>query len=747
MMITSFLFILCLIHSLLVVTSLGARFHSSGRLADNSIASGYEWSWDYQINESSPSSSSSSSSSSPPSTRPPQVIPGQGAIPASGGFDLEAIARQQAANDAQSQYLTKLIEDNQQEKDINSKTATPKQVPRIRYAHSAVSFQKQLIITHGYLYDLHGGGGATWLSDTWSFDHASKKWTMLHPHITDPNSGPIARYAATAILSAGDMYLHGGDDGGHSLGYSSYRHSLFGDMWRFILSPSSTHSHQLHRWVRIEGIVASTWLFQPSSFFSSPTSSALVELASLSAPSQETSDFLFRSQHGACVVPTEILHKYGWKVVVKSQQLLDHLQTVKQTTSSSAASSTVDLAPFLSASQAFHSRAPMVMFTFGGLGLYPRVHLSAQGTPVKTDEGPADEGRTVIFSQTHGIIEKKQPESNSPTSRRFEEAHDNSELWMFNFYTNTWHPILTQNAPSKRFGTALAYSTVTHPTSHEMEGALYLYGGYSRLGKNFGDLWAFSFRTGRWLEQTPVRSNQHGVSFPLVTPGPRAYHQLVVLPQHLLLFGGARCEPGCVCSSETWMWSLTSHRWEKIVAPPRSPDSTKYPSFQPISPNVPYRSVAEAVDDGYPVHRYKHTLVALPIKNNKANGFQIDALLFGGESYNPSGYHNDVWKLSLSATNNPSPDAVTFVQEYQSLQLITHDAYEQTISSWALSSHRARQPSLLERATLSIQQDPQLQVYVIAAASFIFVVVFGLCIFFSCLLYCERKSSNQKKNF
>lgn len=104
------------------------------------------------------------------------------------------------------------------------------------------------------------------------------------------------------------------------------------------------------------------------------------------------------------------------------------------------------------------------------------------------------------------------------------------------------------------------------------------------------------------------------------------------------MFVGARCEPGCVCSAEMWLFDFAISSWSLISSSPNSPSSTQYPP-------LPYPQIPTSPTVTHPLHRYKQTMIARP----PATGEQlpdtyVQAYLFGGEGYNPSAYYNDLWK-------------------------------------------------------------------------------------------------------
>src|SRR5690349_7974024 len=106
--------------------------------------------------------------------------------------------------------------------------------------------------------------------------------------------GPSSRYALTAQLIAGDLYLHGGDDGGHFLGARSYRHSVWGDLWRLILTPRDGYT--MHTWYRVYSVVSTTRVGLALLSPSLPSFPAQL-------PAHLPLDDLYLCQHGSALLP------------------------------------------------------------------------------------------------------------------------------------------------------------------------------------------------------------------------------------------------------------------------------------------------------------------------------------------------------------------------------------------------------------------------------------------------------------
>lgn len=538
-------------------------------------------------------------------------------------------------------------------------------IPALRYAHVSVATDRALIVSHGYHYALGGGGGATWLSDTWSFCLDSHRWRRLHAHISHPALGPVARYAAVGVLVAGDLFMHGGDDGGNAQRLPSYKHSIYGDLWRFVLRRSSMHSHALHSWVRVRSVVAASPFGHAS------------HLPPMLHPRLPRDD-LYRSQHAAVLVP------------LGSQHELHRLDSDQERDG---------------------SREPLTaptpyLFASHGLATYPRDSAS-----------PAAAAGDLLSSSEYDVV-------------------DGDELFVFSFRSRRWRQVRTTAPPPPRFGHALVYvpeharaaggdSQTELAQADQPRGSIFLYGGLSRSGLNHGDLWSLSLHSSIDADGTTRPAFVWAVlhvayaAGSSASPGRRGYHSFLYTPDRRLhLFGGARCEPGCVCSAESWLFDLDQYAarseiWARKLAgakragialsPPRpgSPDdpSACWSMLLPTSPHSPasrdypargarggaeagYTSAEESVKAGWPVHRYKQSMslrilptqqaasaaaaaeekstAASPATPTTQAQQSTDAavfsmLLFGGESYNPAAYFHDVWRFDYTHALSPSP--------------------------------------------------------------------------------------------
>ncbi len=480
-----------------------------------------------------------------------------------------------------------------------------------------------------YHYDMSAAhNGATWLSDTWSLSLATQRWRRLHGHVVHPSQGPLARYAAIATLVGGDLFLHGGDDGGNSERLPSYKHAVFGDMWRFILNEENVApkpGRQLYRWERVRAVVSE---------FAMGGSSGISQ--QLSIPAAEPRDDLYRTQHAGTLVLLADGSSPCWIV---SHGL---------STSASASSPSAPTAPGQPAPYEVLEMDSVWMFDFG----------SKKWSMVRT---------TVATEGGGGAGE----DGSAGPQARFGHA--------LTFVAGSTGQLESDDAPAGS-------------QQQRRGGSLLLYGGSTRKGVILGDLWRL------WLPQDVSDATAAGLARPAfqwvrlhtayradsgLSPAPRSYHALSYTPDGTLhLFGGARCQPGCVCSAEYWTLDLAKAEgiragklqtrndvatttaadeqsaWTLLAASPHSPSSASYPSRNPPADAsaAPFKSADESVAAGWPLHRYKHSMLPLPISvdhdhksaSTAAGAHTFSFLLFGGEAYNPSAYLHDTWRFDYT---------------------------------------------------------------------------------------------------
>lgn len=174
---------------------------------------------------------------------------------------------------------------------------------------------------------------------------------------------------------------------------------------------------------------------------------------------------------------------------------------------------------------------------------------------------------------------------------------DSSELWLFNSATSRWES-LPSDMGLKRHGAALV----------AVGRRLWLFGGSQIQGeqqqRNLADLWCYDLDIAqqRWVEVS-----QRGAQ-----PQGRRSHGMALLSGKISLFGGASCKPGCTCLAGTYLLDTRA-----------------------CTGNASLVCDWQHWDLNSPTARYRHSMTTL--------GSSV--YLFGGESYQPYSYYQDVWVL------------------------------------------------------------------------------------------------------
>lgn len=223
---------------------------------------------------------------------------------------------------------------------------------------------------------------------------------------------------------------------------------------------------------------------------------------------------------------------------------------------------------------------------------------------------------------------------------------DSNELWVFDAKESRWHHNgVNENgdAPTRRHG----HSAASIDTSGGSR--MYIYGGQTKkknhiecrlryaCTRTLDDLWIYKFskltKSGTWhkIARRPSET---------LRPGNRVFASLQVVgntdARNLMLFGGADCSPGCdKMFSDMWTYSIQENRWVLDI------------------PNGQSRT---------PIHRYRQSLTWVPTYNS--------FVLFGGESYKPSLYFNDLWTLSYVDYNYDTNSTSSLLSLRQHQQIL-----------------------------------------------------------------------------
>eukprot|EP00667_Euglena_gracilis_P019147 EG_transcript_20463 len=219
-------------------------------------------------------------------------------------------------------------------------------------------------------------------------------------------------------------------------------------------------------------------------------------------------------------------------------------------------------------------------------GRWGRVHKKEPLTPRQGHSAAVVGGRMLVF----GGLQATQP---SITDSRY--LREGNELWSYDFAESRWEsitPTVGRPPPPRR-----AHSATV------LQGRMYVFGGFSKArGRpNLNDLWAFDPATRQWHALGPRNGTW---------PPARGAHIAVAdqRQRYLYVFGGADCSAGCTCMDDLWRYSVLEMEWTELKVKG-------------------------------PTNRHFHTGVMT----------SADVLyIFGGESYRPYKYFNDVWNINLS---------------------------------------------------------------------------------------------------
>lgn len=196
------------------------------------------------------------------------------------------------------------------------------------------------------------------------------------------------------------------------------------------------------------------------------------------------------------------------------------------------------------------------------------------------------------------------------------------QVWQYSFPHNIWTKLNTFGTikPEARFG-----HTATATNSH-INTFMYVFGGVSiATMKNLNDLWSLDMHTHTWRLVHATSVHQ---------PSPRGYADMVRVGHNTLyLFGGARCDPGCECSNELWRFRIDTREW--------------------------YNTHNKNSENKMPRERYKHSMVLAYTSQGAPS-----LIVFGGESYHPAVYHNDVWQYVLLADDGDEHMTIKYTHNH-----------------------------------------------------------------------------------
>ncbi|MFW9904336.1 MAG: kelch repeat-containing protein [Candidatus Thorarchaeota archaeon] len=184
------------------------------------------------------------------------------------------------------------------------------------------------------------------------------------------------------------------------------------------------------------------------------------------------------------------------------------------------------------------------------------------------------------------------------------------ETWSYDYETNTWTNLTTENSPPFRGCCSLTYDKAND--------RMIMFGGFdSKMNEVttlpfYHDTWAYDYNTNTWTNMTPTVSPP-----PLGNPG-TTYDSK---SNKTILFGGVSCRD-CVDLDETWVYDYKENTWTNL---------------NPV------------------IHPTKRVL-GMMTYNSKLDRI----IFFGGLQYNGGIYHSDTWMYNYNTNtwtdmNSPAP--------------------------------------------------------------------------------------------
>ena len=187
---------------------------------------------------------------------------------------------------------------------------------------------------------------------------------------------------------------------------------------------------------------------------------------------------------------------------------------------------------------------------------------------------------------------------------------DTNQLIFYDVAANDFEDVTPDDVLEEKWSEEV--SNWPHPRrSHGLcviGGTAYLFGGFAKREdyKNTNDLWKLDIASRVWTripEASTWPTKRGGMVFEcdagLGSEGT------------LVLYAGALCAPGCSCTTDIWLFDIYSQTWSELI---------------------PSRGMK-------PLNRHFHSGVIDPVNHY--------LYIFGGESYRPYVYMNDVWRISL----------------------------------------------------------------------------------------------------
>ncbi|KAA6426624.1 MAG: hypothetical protein FRX49_03734 [Trebouxia sp. A1-2] len=398
-----------------------------------------------------------------------------------------------------------------------------RRTPPVRFSHAAVVLNDQVVITHGFFYDVEARA-SQWLSDTWSMSTQSPyTWHKLHRsdmdevYTYDPGKHswtfinargkkPAPRYLHSAVVVNNAMLVFGGTE------------KTAGDVWSFSFKKLS--------WTRLSHPVALS-KGGPGSMYAHCTVAAADGTGFIVHGGRhvdgDLSNVMWYS-HCANVFEDQLVitHGYFYNTEVKGPQ-------------------------WLSDAWLMSLQSPFAM---------KQIHkgvtdTAAASTYSKKQTPPVPSGRygstSVAYKNQLWMFAGTDGGYSKHGNGGYELGYDMDELYVFDIKSHSWELVLPKGQrPAARY----LHSAVVVGDS------MVIFGGNDKAS---GDVWSFQFAARRWkLLSKVVPMNKGG-------PGSIFAHSAVATADDsgFLVFGGQYVDDNLI--DDVWYFNIEKRKWRKMA--------------------------------------------------------------------------------------------------------------------------------------------------------------------------------------
>ena len=223
------------------------------------------------------------------------------------------------------------------------------------------------------------------------------------------------------------------------------------------------------------------------------------------------------------------------------------------------------------------------------------------------------------------------------------------ETWSYDYESNIWVNLTTENSPSFRGSVSLNYD--------EANDKMIMFGGFnSEMYETpettipfYHDTWAYDYNTNTWTNMSPT-----------VSPPPLGNHESAYDSESnkTIIFGGRRCR-NCYYLAETWAYDYSENTWTKM-------NSTRAPPVRAVGMMTYIPKIDKIVMFGglgvgkyysdtwtydYNTDTWTDMNSPSPPSARFAHNFDYDSesdvvILFGGRTHDSNGlmiHSNDTW--------------------------------------------------------------------------------------------------------